>query len=51
MRKNQKTRDSVKRRNPYVEAAIARKGGPMKDKREKRLKDRLRKELEGYHNG
>jgi len=41
-----KKKKKPKRRNPYVEVAIKKKGGPMKDRRLKRLKDRLRKQLE-----
>jgi len=41
-----KPRKEPKRRNPHVEAAIAKKGGPMKDRRLKRAKDKLRRLME-----
>jgi len=40
-----------KRRNPYVEVAIKKSGGPMKDRRQKRIKDKERKELEEATHG
>jgi hypothetical protein len=42
-----KQRKQHKRRNlDVVDMIIGRKGGPMKDKRLKRIKERLRKQLE-----
>ncbi len=45
-RSREQMEKAPKIRNPYVEAAITKKGGPMRNRKEKRAKARLRKRLE-----
>ena len=38
--------NQMKRRNPVLAIALARKAGPMRDRRQRRVKERTRRELQ-----